>query len=286
MPPFVGDEKDTSLGDLVKPLLEISKKKDVRCVTANIEQYSKRIKELINMRERKVPEDEAIKRQLVRVQEFQKNSFRSIDRKNKFLPKSNLFGFLKDQMDWSPTRRSARTPKGAFATVIDSKRAPAEGFSTNRGLEGQMQGTREDMGPSNQSVDTGGGNLGDRSPVDGERPSIHLEVSRMDDTKRSRSRRDSDKRLRALVSIRKNSNHLNNSGRSDVEKQRYLKHDSSNTEAENYIQKHVELEELPKSMMPQDNQNYVFQKYYQRVNQQNEAIRIKAALLEYISKQL
>jgi hypothetical protein len=287
MSPFVGAEDDSGLGDLVKPLLEIGKKKDVRCVTANIEQYSKRIKELIDMKKLKVPDDEVEKRQHVRVQDYQNNSLSIIDRKNKFLPKGNLYGFLKDQMDWSPTKRG-RTPKAAFATVVESRKGGVmEGFSSYRGIHNNKQPTKEEMGPSNQSIDTGGGyHLQERSIPEGEKPSLNLEISKMEEYRKERSRRSSDKRLKALVSIRKNSNHLNTSGRSDGEKPRDYKQESIITEAEHYIQKHVELEELPKDLLPQDNQNYVFRKYYERVNQQNEATRLKASLLEYISKQI
>lgn len=76
MCPFVGVEDDTTLGDLAEPLLEMGKMKDVRCVTTNIEQYIERIKELDDMNKPRVPNDETDKRQLVRVQDFQKNSRR------------------------------------------------------------------------------------------------------------------------------------------------------------------------------------------------------------------
>ena len=281
------------MADLIHPLLEISKKRDVRSVTAGIDQYIKRLNELINMNKLPVPHDETHQRQIVRVQEYRKNSLKSVGLNNKLIKKINYFGFLKGVIEITPPKVS-RTSKVNFATVITPKNIPPPQLTLNSAYSrraSKKKTSKDDVAESDDGnygpeiVPMSGGNTispRHHSNVDGEKPSFFLDNTQ-NESRRSK-RKGSDKRLKALLSIRNNSA-SNMTSRSEADNQRDYKHQENiHNEVENYIQKQVELEELPKELLSKDQNKNLFKGYYARINQQNEANRLKARLVEFVSK--
>ena len=89
IPLYTGDDNDSNLFELVKPLVYISKRKDVRPVSSQIEYYNKRVAEMMDVTQKIIPNDETHDRRLVKVQAFQENNlknkninFSSIDRQS------------------------------------------------------------------------------------------------------------------------------------------------------------------------------------------------------------
>lgn len=286
--PYKGNDEDMSLADLIHPLLEISKKRDVRSVTASIDQYVKRLNELIDMNKSPIPNDEIHQRQKVRVQDYQKNSLKSVCMQNKFTKKVNYMEFLKEEMDRTPSRVS-RNSRATFATMVNSKKMglPLENSIFAQNSSKMKSGTRED----NESADDNYGpeivspKHGSPMKMPGDKVNFYLECTQNGESKKVKMKKaGSDIRLEALVSIR-NLPTPSKADRSVSEQPREtVRQGSIHIEAENYVQTQAELDQLPKELLSMDQRNYLFKGYYTKINQQNEATRLKAGLLDFVNK--
>lgn len=74
--PFVGDPADLGLLSLVKPLLSLYETKEITGMLAHVEEYHARAECLAHMVKYHVPNNEKVHRQVVRTQNFNKNSLK------------------------------------------------------------------------------------------------------------------------------------------------------------------------------------------------------------------
>jgi hypothetical protein len=77
MEAYEGDRSDSNLKNLIKPLIMLSKMRDVRPVTRNLDTYFKNKFQMKQLNKHQIPEDE-VNRQAIRVQDFQPTDLKGI----------------------------------------------------------------------------------------------------------------------------------------------------------------------------------------------------------------
>jgi hypothetical protein len=147
MPTYVGESTENCLSELIHPLISISKLKDVRNVTANIDHYNTKVVELMDFMKKDIPCDETHDRKMVKVQEFNENCLQTMDKcKASKILKTQTGS--KSKGDSQPFSFSSPQPQKKKSKVLYSKlqtvgdRKPVIGVVWKRSVEDNLDSVK------------------------------------------------------------------------------------------------------------------------------------------------